>query len=87
VAQRHGRTPGDLALAWMASRPAVSSVIAGVSSVEQLQRNAAACSWVLDPETIDEIDAITAPTGVPSPEKLPYAGSQARAAAAASSGS
>lgn len=72
VAERHGRPLSELALAWLASRPAVSSVIAGVSSVAQLESNVAGCTWALDAGTIAELDAITVPNGVPSPERSPY---------------
>jgi hypothetical protein len=33
----------------------------------------AGCSWALDEDTVAELDEITAPGGVPSPERLPYA--------------
>jgi aryl-alcohol dehydrogenase-like predicted oxidoreductase len=73
VADRLGRPLSELALAWLAGRPAVTSVIAGVSSVQQLRSNVAGCSWQLDPAVVAELDAITAPDGVWSPERLPYA--------------
>ncbi|MGK5171602.1 aldo/keto reductase [Geodermatophilus sp. CPCC 205761] len=72
LAGRLGRPLSELALAWLAGRPGVASVIAGVSSVAQLRSNVAGCSWQLDPAVVAELDAITAPAGVWSPERLPY---------------
>jgi aryl-alcohol dehydrogenase-like predicted oxidoreductase len=54
-ADARGRTLNDLAFAWLLAHPAVSSVIAGVMSVEQVEANAAAANWVM---TMDERDAI-----------------------------
>ena len=72
VADRFGRPLSELSLAWLAGRRAVCSVIAGVSSVEQLRSNVAGCTWVLEDETVGELDEITAPGGVSSPERPPY---------------
>jgi aryl-alcohol dehydrogenase-like predicted oxidoreductase len=72
IAAREGRTLGELALAWVASRPGVTSVIAGVSNIEQLTLNVAGCTWKLGDDVLAEIDRVTAPTGVPSPERFPY---------------
>lgn len=71
VAAQHGRTVGELAIAWLASRPAVSSGIAGASTPEQLALNVAGASWRLDDETLAAVEQIApAPLG---PETLPYA--------------
>ncbi len=48
----------DLAFAWLLAHPAVSSVIAGVSSVEQATENAAASAWDMSRQERDDIDAI-----------------------------
>jgi 1-deoxyxylulose-5-phosphate synthase len=50
----------DLAFAWLLAHPAVSSVIAGVSSVEQATENAAASAWDMSRQERDDIDAIVA---------------------------
>ena len=57
-AQDHGHTLADLAIAWLLTEPCVASVIAGVSSVEQVLANARAASWALSPEQIAEIRVI-----------------------------
>jgi aryl-alcohol dehydrogenase-like predicted oxidoreductase len=54
-ATERGRTPTDLAFAWLLAHPAVSSVIAGAMSVEQIAANAAAADWEM---TMDERNAV-----------------------------
>ena len=53
-----GRTVLDLAMGWLASQPAVTSVIAGVTRAEQLAQNVAAGSWEPSPEELAAIRAI-----------------------------
>jgi aryl-alcohol dehydrogenase-like predicted oxidoreductase len=59
VAQR-GRTMLELAFAWLLARPVVASVIAGATTPEQIEANVRAVTWVLSPQELVEIDAITA---------------------------
>jgi aryl-alcohol dehydrogenase-like predicted oxidoreductase len=59
-AQAHGHAILDLAFAWLLSRPAVASVIAGATSPEQVRRNAATADWTLTPEEVAEVDALAA---------------------------
>ena len=57
-ARERGHSVGELALAWLASRPAVATVIAGVRKPEQVSANAAAADWrlsELDQEQIDRL--------------------------------
>jgi aryl-alcohol dehydrogenase-like predicted oxidoreductase len=58
--QARGKTLLELAFSWLASRPAVASVIAGATSPEQLEDNVGAANWALTREDIDEIDRLTA---------------------------
>jgi aryl-alcohol dehydrogenase-like predicted oxidoreductase len=60
-ARERGRSLLELAISWLLLRPAVSSVIAGASSPEQLKQNIAAMGWTLTPEEMAEIDQITTP--------------------------
>jgi aryl-alcohol dehydrogenase-like predicted oxidoreductase len=57
--QKRGHTMLELAFSWLASRPQVSSVIAGATRVEQVEQNVKAIDWALSAEEIAEIDAIT----------------------------
>jgi aryl-alcohol dehydrogenase-like predicted oxidoreductase len=58
-AQARGHTMLELAFSWLASRPQVSSVIAGATRVEQVEQNVKAIDWALNAEDIAEIDGIT----------------------------
>ncbi len=49
----------DVAIAGLAAQPAVSSVIAGVTSGEQVRRNAAALAWQPSADDLDELDDLT----------------------------
>jgi aryl-alcohol dehydrogenase-like predicted oxidoreductase len=48
----------ELAFSWLASRPQVSSVIAGATSPEQVRANAAAANWTMTKEDLEEIDRL-----------------------------
>lgn len=55
-----GKSLIELAFSWLAAQPAVSSVIAGATTPEQVEANVASASWALSPEEMLEIDKITA---------------------------
>ena len=58
-AEERGHTILDLALSWLASDPAVSSVIAGATRPEQIEANVAAThSWELTAEDYAAVDQI-----------------------------
>jgi aryl-alcohol dehydrogenase-like predicted oxidoreductase len=59
-AQDRGHTVGELALAWLAARPAVSTIIAGTTRPEQVVANSRAADWHLTPEDMTAIDALLA---------------------------
>jgi aryl-alcohol dehydrogenase-like predicted oxidoreductase len=48
----------EVAIAGLASRPAVTSVIAGATSAEQVQANAAAAGWQLGADDLAELDRV-----------------------------
>ncbi len=58
-AARHDWKLLDLAIAWLLARDVISSVIAGATSVEQVQANAAAAGRTLDAVEIDEVNGLT----------------------------
>jgi aryl-alcohol dehydrogenase-like predicted oxidoreductase len=58
-AQSRGHSMLELAFSWLASRPQVSSVIAGATRVEQVEQNVKAIDWQLSAEELAEIDGIT----------------------------
>ncbi|MEV6843730.1 aldo/keto reductase [Actinoplanes sp. NPDC051411] len=48
----------DVAIAGLAARPAVASVIAGATSAEQIQANAAAGAWPLSADDVAALDSL-----------------------------
>jgi aryl-alcohol dehydrogenase-like predicted oxidoreductase len=55
-----GRSMLELAMSWLASRPGVSSIIAGATKPEQLEQNVRSVEWALTKDDLDEIDRLTA---------------------------
>ncbi|HXF08826.1 MAG TPA: NADP(H)-dependent aldo-keto reductase [Candidatus Acidoferrales bacterium] len=58
LAQRHGLDPAHMALAFILSRPFVSSVLVGATTREQLSHNLAAERMTLTPDLLADIEAI-----------------------------
>jgi len=56
----NGHTLLELAFSWLLMRPEISSVIAGAKDGEQVQANAAAANWKLDPAAMAAVDRILA---------------------------
>ena len=57
-AQERGHTVLDLAFAWLLANSAVSSVIAGATSVEQVQANAKTADWPLTDDDTAQVNKI-----------------------------
>ncbi len=53
-----GHTVLELAFAWLRANPAISSVIAGATKIEQVIANSKAASWRLTADDLGEIDAL-----------------------------
>ena len=60
IAERHGASVAQIALAWLLSRTAVSSVIVGAKSVEQLKDNLGASAVRLSPDDLAALDQVSA---------------------------
>ena len=58
-AVERGHTLLELAFSWLASHPAVGSVIAGATKPEQVTINAVAADWILSSEERAEVDQLT----------------------------
>ncbi|GAA1849720.1 aldo/keto reductase [Microlunatus capsulatus] len=65
VGEAHGVSAAQVALAYTIAKPAVTSVIVGARTEEQLADNLAAAELTLTPEEIDRLDAVSA-------QPLPY---------------
>ncbi|MBN3766904.1 NADP(H)-dependent aldo-keto reductase [Burkholderia sp. Ac-20365] len=58
LAKRHGLSPAQFALAFVNSRPFVTSNLIGATSLDQLKENIASAKVKLSPEVLAEIDAL-----------------------------
>ena len=58
-AEKRGLSMLQIAIGWLAAKPAVASVIAGATRPEQVRANVAAGRWQPSPEDVAELDEIT----------------------------
>jgi aryl-alcohol dehydrogenase-like predicted oxidoreductase len=56
IAQRHGRSPGEVAIAWTLGNPAVTGAIVGFRDAKQVEGIVGAMSFRLSPGELDEIE-------------------------------
>jgi aryl-alcohol dehydrogenase-like predicted oxidoreductase len=61
VAERHRRTPAQIALAWLYGKPEVTAPVVGVSRKEQLDQLVEATTIELDPDDVEYLEALYAP--------------------------
>ena len=64
VAEEAGRTPSQVAINWLLTRPGVAAPIVGARRVEQLEDNLGAVGWRLSPEQVARLDDVSAPAPV-----------------------
>jgi aryl-alcohol dehydrogenase-like predicted oxidoreductase len=62
IANKHGKTVGQLAIAWVLSNPAVTSAIVGAKRPSQLEENVGGAGWQLSKEELLQIDEILTKT-------------------------
>ena len=55
IGSRHGRTPGEVAIAWTLRRPEVTGAIVGMRSAKQVDGVVGAADFRLSPGEVDEI--------------------------------
>ena len=60
IAEEAGKTPAQVAIAWVLSHPQVSAAITGPDSVEQLEENFGGVGWELNGEQRERLDAASA---------------------------
>jgi aryl-alcohol dehydrogenase-like predicted oxidoreductase len=63
IAQHHGATPAQIALAWLLHRSPVMLPIPGTSSVEHLEEDVGAAGIELSPDETAELEALVARDG------------------------
>lgn len=61
VAEELGRSPAQVALRWVLEQPAITSVIVGARTVEQLQNNLQASGWRIGGEALERLDDVSRP--------------------------
>jgi aryl-alcohol dehydrogenase-like predicted oxidoreductase len=61
LAQELSATPAQVAVAWLLTRPAVTSVLVGATRVSQVEENAGAAELRLPPEALEELDRLSRP--------------------------
>ncbi len=61
VADRHGKTPAQIALAWLIGKPEISAPVVGVSRVGQLDQLVEACEIELDSEDRQYLEELYQP--------------------------
>jgi aryl-alcohol dehydrogenase-like predicted oxidoreductase len=59
VADKHGRRPAQVAIAWLLKQSVVSTVLIGARRVEQLKENVAATEIVLDDTDMSALHAVS----------------------------
>lgn len=67
LSKKYGATPSQVSIAWILSKPVVSSVILGVRTLEQLDDNIKSKDLNLSPKDIEDLDSISK-----LPELYPY---------------
>ncbi len=58
IAGRNGRSPSELAIAWVLSRREITSAIVGARKPDHIEQNVTAMSWDLSEDIIHEVEAI-----------------------------
>jgi aryl-alcohol dehydrogenase-like predicted oxidoreductase len=57
IGARHGKSPGEVAIAWTLRNPAVTGAIVGARNVKQVEGIIGAATFHLTPDEIKEIEA------------------------------
>jgi aryl-alcohol dehydrogenase-like predicted oxidoreductase len=61
IAQAHSASPAQVAIAWILTKPFISSVIVGANKMHQLEDNLKAVDLTLSDAEIHQLDTLTAP--------------------------
>jgi aryl-alcohol dehydrogenase-like predicted oxidoreductase len=78
IAEAHGASSAQVALAWLVSRPAVTSVILGARTLGQLRDNLGAADLVLDSSEVARLDEVSDPRAADYPYGDVGAGQRSR---------
>lgn len=58
IAREYGKPMNEVALNWLRQKPAVTSIIGGAASVEQLEQNIHCTTWDIGQEMMEKIDQV-----------------------------
>ena len=72
IAKAHGCSSARLSLAWLLTKPVVTSVIIGAKRLDQLQDNLAAVELTLNQDELRQLDEVSALA--PSTVDVPFQG-------------
>jgi aryl-alcohol dehydrogenase-like predicted oxidoreductase len=61
IGQQDQASPAQVAIAWMLTKPFISSIIIGASKIEQLDDNLGAAELKLSVQEVEKLDGLTAP--------------------------
>jgi 1-deoxyxylulose-5-phosphate synthase len=59
TAERYGRTPTQVAMAWCLSRPQINSVIIGCDTPQRVRENAEAADWILPDADVQRLNQVS----------------------------
>ena len=60
IGSKHGKSPGEVAIAWTLRLPSVTAAIVGARKPGQLSQLISAASWRLSPAEVTEIERFLA---------------------------
>lgn len=61
VAERYGKTPAQISVAWLTNKPEITSPVVGVSKISQLDQLVAAVDIELDPDDVAYLEELYQP--------------------------
>jgi aryl-alcohol dehydrogenase-like predicted oxidoreductase len=64
IAQAHSASPAQVAIAWILTKPFITSVIVGANKMHQLEDNLKAADLTLSTSEIQQLDTLTAPSSL-----------------------
>ena len=64
IAALHNASPAQVAISWLLTRPAVSSILLGATKVSQLDDNLGSAKLTLSPEELKTLDELTQPAQI-----------------------
>ena len=59
IGQTHGASPAQVALAWILTKPFISSIIIGANKMQQLEDNLGAAQLKLSAQEVEKLDILT----------------------------